>query len=97
MKSHDGTFYKSKAWRNCREEYLRLHPFCEECLKEKKYTPATHVHHKIILTTENINDPKITLCFDNLEAVCMECHNHIHFGKSERRYTVDEYGRVSPL
>ena len=96
MKSLDGSFYKSTAWKRCREEFLKTHVWCEECLKENKFTPATHVHHKTFLNAQNVNDPTIALCFDNLEAVCHDCHNKIHFGKAKKRYVVDEWGRISP-
>lgn len=41
----------------------------------------------------NISDPSVLLSFDNLEALCFDCHNAEHF-RSEKRYTVDEFGRV---
>lgn len=94
MKSIDSSFYKSRAWKGCRSEYLRLHPLCEECLKNGIYTPASHVHHKIFLNNDNVNDPSVSLNFDNLEAVCMECHNRIHFSKGKKRYMTDDLGRV---
>ena len=97
MKSINGDFYRSKVWRETRERFLELYPFCEECLKEKRYTPATLVHHRVHLNEKNVNDPKISLDFSNLEAVCLECHNKIHYGRSDKRYSVDEYGRISPL
>lgn len=98
MKSISSKFYKSPAWRACREGYLRQHPFCEECLKRGEYTPATHVHHKTWLNEDNVKDPAVALSWDNLEAVCIECHNKIHFaGKSNRRYTVRADGSIAPL
>ena len=86
-------FYKSKAWQKCRESYLnKARGLCEECLRHGLYTPADTVHHKIHLSPKNINDPSITLSFDNLEAVCRDCHANLH--KSEKRYRVDEFGHV---
>lgn len=96
MKSINGTFYNSIAWKRCRAEYLRLNPFCEECLKEFRFTPATHVHHKIFLNAKNVNDPAISLNPDNLEAVCLDCHNKIHFKQGKRRYIVGEGGKILP-
>lgn len=63
-------------------------------MKRGEYTPASLVHHRIHLNNENINDPSITLNFDNLEAVCLDCHNKIHFGGNTKRYKVDEMGNV---
>ena len=58
-------------------------------------TPAEIVHHKIELTPDNIDNPKITLGFDNLEAVCRDCHASIHqFAQRKRRYIILEDGRV---
>lgn len=89
-------FYKSKAWLNCREAYIKSQRgLCEECLKEGRLTPAEIVHHKVELTPENINDPNISLNFDNLEAVCHACHDKIH-DRRKRRYHVDELGNVIP-
>lgn len=76
---------------------------CERCLKKGLYTPAVIVHHKIWITPENINDPKITLSFDNLECLCRLHHEEEHSTANaaakhktrERRYTVDKQGRVT--
>ena len=71
---------------------------CELCLKEGKYTPADAVHHIRPLNPGNINDPEITLNFDNLMAVCRECHARLHSryyeAQAARRYRVDECGHV---
>lgn len=97
MRSINNEFYRSKVWRDTRERFLELNPWCEECLKQKRYTPATLVHHREHLNETNVNDPKISLGYDNLEAVCIECHNKIHYGRTDKRYTVDQFGRVFPL
>lgn len=47
---------------------------CERC-----GAPARIVHHREYITPENINDPDITLNWDNLEALCQDCHNKEHF------------------
>ena len=67
-------FYKSKAWRDCRNAYfISKHGLCERCGRSGKI-----VHQKIYLASENINDPNITLSWDNLELVCETCHQHEH-------------------
>lgn len=87
-------FYKSRRWRECREAYSgHAGHLCELCLKKGLIVPGAIVHHKIPLTPENINDPTITLSFDNLLLVCRDCHAQLHDG-AERRYKVDELGRV---
>ena len=69
-------FYKSKKWQKCRHTYLEKRilidgGLCEEC-REK---PGYIVHHKKMLTEENILDPDISLNEDNLEYVCKACHD----------------------
>ena len=44
---------------------------CEECQDKAGYI----VHHKTILTRENISDPDISLNHNNLEYVCKDCHD----------------------
>ena len=46
---------------------------CERC-----GAPAVICHHKKWLNDVNVNDPEIALSFDNLEALCKECHNAEH-------------------
>ncbi len=68
------SFYKSKAWQDCREAYFVFrHGLCERCGR-----PGLIVHHRIYLTPQNINDPNITLSFENLELLCSSCHNNEH-------------------
>ena len=97
MRSVPESFYKSAAWRACREAYLRRHPLCEDCLMRGTYTPAAHVHHIIWLNADNYTNPEISLNHANLRAVCIECHNKEHSKAKPRRYRVDEAGRVAPL
>lgn len=66
---------------------------CERCYKEGLIKPAVIVHHKVHITPNNIGEPSITLNFDNLEALCRECHEEVH-RRPEKRYTVDAEGRV---
>lgn len=94
MKEFARSFYKSKRWQSTREAYLRsVGGLCERCLKKGIYKPAVIVHHKVYITPENIHTPEITLDWNNLEAVCRECHEDEHRG-DDRRYRVDDMGRV---
>ena len=46
------------------------------------------MHHIEELTPFNINDPNITLNFDNLEYVCKVCHDNEHdFGRGKKTFT----------
>ena len=89
------SFYSSGAWQDCRNEYMkRAHHLCEDCLRKGIYTPAREVHHIEELTPENIHRPEVTLNFDNLEALCKDCHNKEHFKKeTEKRWKVED-GRL---
>lgn len=75
-------FYNSKAWKECRKGYIQsVNGLCERCLANGKYTPGYELHHKIWLTPDNINDPYITLGWDNLELLCESCHSKEHMTK----------------
>lgn len=85
-------FYKSMAWKRCRKAYLdSVGWLCERCATEGKIVPADQVHHKVRLTPENINDPEVSLNHDNLEALCMDCHQQEH---KPRRWRCDPDGHV---
>ena len=88
-------FYKSGVWMDCARAYRRSHPLCEACQRRREITPAEQVHHKIKLTPENLNDPDVTLNWDNLEALCGKCHKAEHRKTRERRWSVGEDGAVT--
>ena len=85
-------FYTTTAWRKCRAAVLAEHGgLCQICLSKGLIEPAVHVHHKVHLTPENVNDPRIALDSSNLIALCEECHAEQHRTK---RWRVDPMGRV---
>ena len=93
MKEYAKHFYKSQSWVKTRNAYATSVGYlCEVCLKNGIYNPGEIVHHKTHITPENINNPKITLDWDNLELVCRECHGVAH--SKNKRYRVDEQGKV---
>lgn len=70
------SFYKSRAWRQCRDAFfVSKHGQCERC-----GGAGYIVHHKRYITPQNINDPNVTLAWENLELLCQTCHNQIHHG-----------------
>ncbi len=89
-------FYKTAAWLKCREAYIKsVGGLCERCLAEGKIVPGYIVHHKIHLNPFNVTDPSITLNWNNLEYLCLECHNQEHFKqKVAKRYAIDADGKV---
>lgn len=87
-------FYNSPAWKQTREAYKRsVGGLCELCWAEGIVKAGEIVHHKIELTPDNINDPAVSLSWNNLQLVCRECHMKIH-DRKQRRYKLDELGRV---
>ena len=98
MKAYSERFYAGPAWRKCRRSFLKAHPLCERCLKRGDVVPAKIAHHKIYITPENINDPESTLNWDNLQAVCQDCHNIIHGEKQETlSYRFGPDGQIIPV
>ena len=97
MRSVDSKFYKRKAWETTAAAY-RKHcgGLCERCKAQGIYKPAQIVHHKKHLNPENIGDPAIAYGFDNLEALCLDCHNLEHIGKKaeRRRYEFGKDGEI---
>ena len=70
----NSSFYNSKEWRRVSAAYLSSKLYiCERCGK-----PAQICHHKKWLNESNVHDPETALSFDNLEALCIECHNAEH-------------------
>lgn len=95
VKEYARAFYNSEAWKTCRNEYAKtVGRLCERCLKRGIVKAGKIVHHKIWLTPQNINDPSITLNWDNLELLCQDCHNKE--GGAEKRFGWDENGNVTP-
>jgi 5-methylcytosine-specific restriction endonuclease McrA len=84
-------FYHSRPWRRLSRAFLLSRNYiCERCGR-----PAEIAHHKKHLTAANVHDPAISLDPQNLEALCMECHNAEHFGTGgaiARGYAFDENG-----
>jgi 5-methylcytosine-specific restriction endonuclease McrA len=54
------------------------------------------VHHKKHLTPGNIHDPAIALDWNNLEALCIDCHNKEHNSKEccDAELTFDAAGNL---
>ena len=96
MKPWAEQFYNSDAWRSCRDAFLQSKGYlCERCSTPDDPVAAKIAHHKTYLTEQNVNDPYIALSWDNLEALCQDCHNKEHHrSKRKKRYSFDENGNV---
>lgn len=93
------SFYVSWIWRKCRKAFAESKGnICERCLKRGIIEPGSkdrplEVHHKIPLTADNVQDPKISLNWENLELLCKACHDEERERKT-KRWRVDEDGSV---
>lgn len=77
-KEYARSFYNSKEWIKCRNGFMKSkNHICERC-----GGAAYIVHHKKYITPTNINDPNITLSWNNLQALCLDCHNAVHGGNA---------------
>lgn len=70
--------YQNTAWRKLRDTYMHQHPICEKCLKQGKITPATDVHHIRSPFQHGEINYNLLLDYDNLMALCKDCHGNIH-------------------
>jgi 5-methylcytosine-specific restriction endonuclease McrA len=94
MQPWAASFYKSRAWRQCRDGYASsVGGLCERCLSMGLARAGVIVHHKVHLTPDNISDPAVSMSWSNLELLCRDCHAAEHEPR-RRRYSVDEVGRV---
>jgi len=96
MKDYARQFYSSKQWQRTRKAYAKSKlNLCEVCLSKGIIKPGEIVHHKIHLTPDNINNPLVTLDWNNLQLVCRDCHAEIHeLNQRKRRYKIDSCGNV---
>lgn len=101
-------FYNSKVWKDVRKTiWLKQNCLCARChlpvyvdgisewiSKENRRTGI--VHHKIHLDNINVYDDEISLNEDNLEGLCIECHNQEHnpITSTREEYAFDEYGNL---
>ena len=97
MKDYAEKFYKSRTWQRCRRAYVASQGgLCERCRQRGLIVPGDTVHHLIHLTPQNINNPSITLDFNNLQLLCRDCHAAMHGVDPDyqRRYVVTDDGSV---
>lgn len=67
-------------WLRLRAEKLKKQPVCERCERGGKTALAQEIHHIIPLERARTDGEMERLCFnfDNLMAVCRDCHRAIH-------------------
>ena len=75
-------FYNSSAWIKTAKAYKNSKfGICEKC-----GAIGEEVHHIIPLNPSNINNPSITLSWDNLMLLCRSCHELI---EEKAKATID--------
>lgn len=85
--------YNCSKWKKVRNlKKLQVNGLCERCFKKRIYKEGVIVHHKIEITEENYMNDDLMYGLDNLEFLCMECHNQEHFNTDG--YYFDEEGNV---
>lgn len=68
-------FYKSKEWKALRLKALKRDNYeCQICKSKGKYKRAENVHHMKEVKTH----PELALDLDNLQCLCVRCHNDVH-------------------
>ena len=84
-------FYSSKDWRNLSYKLkIETQGKCNRCdfqaITKEDYKKLIG-HHKIELTENNVEDVSISLNPNNIEVVCLDCHNkeHKRFGHEEKK------------
>ncbi len=96
------SFYNSKRWKQCRDAYIAQRitkdgGICEVCGKRLGYI----LHHKIILTPDNIKNPDISLNHKHMRWECKDCHdnedNHFMEGKAKPLCMFDSDGQPISL
>lgn len=81
-------FYNSNKWNKKRESIKQRDNYeCQECKRQGKvsidvYEPNKNGRKKIKLVVHHIKElednPELALDDDNLETLCVDCHNKIH-------------------
>lgn len=68
------SFYASREWKQTRKAYISsVFGLCQRC------RGIGHIlHHIKPLNPDNINNPEISLSWDNLMFVCKDCHEKLH-------------------
>lgn len=98
-------FYDSKPWKLLREDAKERDNYeCQECKRQGNVTIDTNEYSKsakrkkIQLVVHHVkeieNYPELALELDNLETVCVDCHNKEHgrdFKATKNKWADDEW------
>ncbi|MFS0783562.1 HNH endonuclease [Bacillus sp. 1P06AnD] len=103
-KEQKSSFYNSPEWKTLRKRIKQRDNYeCQECKRNGLVRIDTNAYSekakrkKIELVVHHIKElehhPELALDEDNLETVCVECHNKEHgrlFGKMPNKWEEDE-------
>lgn len=89
--------YNNTDWRKLRNNYIKEHPLCEECLNKGKVVPAEDVHHIRSPFSNGEINYALLLDGNNLKSLCKECHAAIHNHKEEKITIQDVLRQLSDL
>jgi 5-methylcytosine-specific restriction protein A len=70
-------FYACARWKKVRAWKLDQNPLCERCEAVGLTELAVHVHH----VRDRRAHPELAFDGDNLESLCVRCHNSHHKSK----------------
>ena len=70
--------YNDSRWKKIRNLYIKEHPLCEKCMEKGVVTPAQDIHHVKSPFKDNEVNMNLLLNYNNLMALCRECHGDIH-------------------
>ncbi len=88
-------FYNSQTWIKTAKAYKQSQfGLCEKCGKV-----GEEVHHIIPLNPTNINNPDVTLNWNNLMLLCRSCHELIEEKAKPTRDGIrfNEYGQLEEV
>ncbi|PEP91586.1 HNH endonuclease [Bacillus toyonensis] len=97
-------FYNSRAWKQVRKQVQKRDNYeCQECKRNGRVQTDTNEYSesakrkKIQLVVHHIKElahhPELALAINNLETVCVSCHNTEHgriFQKKPNKWEYDE-------
>lgn len=83
-------FYSSTKWIKLSQLKRVNNPLCEICLEKGLLTPSIDIHHIVDIK----DNPSLALDYDNLQALCKECHSKITTDK-QRKDTKKQFYNIS--
>lgn len=91
-------FYRSRLWKNARKAFIQYRQAIDGgiCTRCKEYAGYI-VHHRQHLDDDSCNDMDVAIGFDNLDYLCLICHNKVHSNRQEHRYRVGDNGEILPF